>query len=152
MVFEAHCWPEGFMCMRCRCARKLAMSITKLMVTRSTIWYSCAVFDTGPYTLDALGIQQCKLLRDAYMHANKTLFGMTAQDVAEICWCDCADALLACACRALRTVLVWTAYLKDRDLYRNDSANFVLGCCIVLFAKRHDVHTLQHTCNVDHVT
>ena len=35
------------------------------------------------------------------------------------------------------------AYLKDSNLNRNHSADFVLGSCIVLFAKSHDVDTLQ---------
>jgi hypothetical protein len=47
---------------------------------------------------------------------------------------------LGCAAARIGT------YLKHRDFHRDDHANLVLCCCVILLAESHNVHTLRvHT-------
>lgn len=49
-----------------------------------------------------------------------------------------------CSCRKVYEIF---SYLKACDLHGDDSANFVLGGCIVLLAKLHDIEALHTATN-----
>ena len=53
--------------------------------------------------------------------------------------------------RSLHSTESKQTHLKACDFHRNDSAHFVLGGCIILFAELHDVQSL-HTAPVHEET